>query len=168
MLAIAAISLLIMFVELSWPLGLEAPGAREPTLPSRPASTEAWRPAPLAHYEALTARPLFTADRRPYEPPPEPPVPVEPPGPRVELDVTAIVTSASARLALLRSNVSPDVRKLSVDQTIDGWTLVEIRTDEVVLRKGDEQIVVALQKNPADAASAQRGRTGRARARQDN
>ena len=142
-------------VELLWPHGLESSPAQQELAVPAPEAADSWQPNPLAAYDAIVARPLFTVDRRPFVPPTEETEPVSlPPGPSVEFELTAIVTSAAARMALLKTSSSAEVRKVTVGQAIDGWTLVEVREDGIVLRNGTDVRVLELATERAQAQVA--------------
>jgi hypothetical protein len=136
--------------------GTESVGT-DPSRESRP-------PKALDDYRAITDRPLFSFDRRLFvPPPPEPAVPPPPAGPRVEFELSAVVTSATTRMAFLKTNLSPEVGKVAVDQSIAGWTLAEVHDDAVVLRNGAEERTVELQAERAGGARSGSARSGSAR-----
>lgn len=110
---------------------------------------ESWQVRPLEDYRAIAERPLFAFDRRPFVPPPAEPAPQQPAAPRVEFELSAVASSDSARMAFLKTSLSRTVVKLALNQTIEGWTLVEVRDNAVVLRNGAEERTVQLQSNRA-------------------
>jgi hypothetical protein len=147
-LALACIA--VLAVELAAPHPLETPAE---TGHARSAATdvqpEPWQPRPLEDYRAIAERPLFSFDRKPFvAPPPEPP-PAPPAGPRIEFELTAVATSSTARMAFLKTNSSRGIVKLGLNQAIEGWTLVEVRDNAVVLRNGAEERTVKLQSERA-------------------
>jgi type II secretory pathway component PulC len=100
-------------------------------------------------YAAIAQRPLFTLDRRPYQPHVEVPA-VEspraaPPPPRLRFTLSAIVTTPAAEIALLSVNDGPELHKLRQGEGLQGWTLAEVGRDAVVLRNGADVIRVELQ-----------------------
>jgi hypothetical protein len=102
-------------------------------------------------YLALAERPLFTVNRRPYEPPREtlaevarPQAP--PPPPRVEFVLNAVITAPATRIAFLKVDGSPELRKLALGESHDGWTLVDVRPASVVLESGGRMMTVELER----------------------
>lgn len=148
--ALAIACLAALAVELMAPHPLES-SVEAPDAGSAPAGDllEPWRPRPLEDYRAIAERPLFAFDRKPFVPPPAEPAPQQPAAPRVEFELSAVASSDSARMAFLKTSLSRTVVKLALNQTIEGWTLVEVRENAVVLRNGAEERMVQLQSNRA-------------------
>jgi hypothetical protein len=153
---LVALCVVALVAELLWP----HPLVTEPTATDRPvaqtAATQTWQPAPRPEYQLIAERPLFTVDRRPFVPPaPETLADVAPVAPPVQFELSAIVTSAGTQVALLKIATSAESFKVRVNETVQGWMLVEVRADSVVLRQGADTIVVELQPERALV-----GRTG--------
>ena len=107
--------------------------------------------APAFTPEALIGRPLFAPNRRPreeIEPLPEPEVaesaaPPPPPAPPPYL-VDGVMVFAETRKILLRNQPREQGQWLSQgDTTQDGWTIVSIRADEIVLQQGERSVAMA-------------------------
>jgi hypothetical protein len=99
----------------------------------------------------LIARPLFSPNRKPrgqIEPTPEPEVaepaaPPPPPAPPSYL-VDGVMVFAETRKILLRHQPREPGQWLSQgDTTRDGWTIVSIRADEIVLEQGGRSVAMA-------------------------
>jgi hypothetical protein len=118
--------------------------------PGAPALEVADRPAlPRSPREdavqEIVARPLLSADRRPYVPPPASveaaaPAPTHPSLP-LELAGTFLTASHQAALVLVSGGAPEWLRK---GQQIDGWRIEVIEQDRVQLRKGDQEQVLRL------------------------
>jgi type II secretory pathway component PulC len=101
---------------------------------------------------------LFTHDRRPFIFVAEA-APVARAGPRVEFELTAVIITSVTQIALLRSNQTPTVQRVTLNQTIDGWTLAEVAPDSVVLNRGTETVTVPLRPDLGASRSGQAART---------
>ena len=104
---------------------------------------------PLAAYHAISARPLFFNKRRP--PPPyvpdktggkKPGPPRKTGKPRVQL--SAIVRVGDQVYALVQGGRSKDSRRVRVNEDIDGWKVVRIDEDRLVLSNGSETETLLL------------------------
>ena len=151
-LAAAAVSAGTLLLELTWPHALEPPTRAE----QAPAETQQTADdivpvGPLSDYLSVSERPLFTYDRRPFVFVVEA-APVEV-GPRVEFELTAVIITSDARLALLRSNLTPTAQRVALNQTIDGWALSEVTPDSVVLRQNETSVTVPLRPDLGAARS---------------
>ncbi len=107
---------------------------------------------PFADYLTVGEQPLFAFDRRPYVAVVEQ---AAAPGPHVEFQLTAVILAGDTQIALLKSNLTPAVRRLAINETLDGWTLAEIRPEQVVLRRSTETVTVELRHNPGGGRTAQ-------------
>lgn len=154
--AVATMSVATLLLELTWPHALEPP-ARAESAPAEIAQTdEAVRVGALSDYLSISQRPLFMYDRKPFVFVAEAaPVKV---GPRVEFELTALIITSDTRLALLRSNLTPAVQRVALNQTIDGWMLSEVRSDSVVLRQNEAAVTVPLR---PDLGAARSGHAAR-------
>jgi len=158
--AVAALSAGTLLVELTWPHGLEAPAPAEETATElEHATREVIAVSSVSEYLSVTERPLFTHDRRPFVIVAEvAPVSV---GPRAEFELTAVIITRATQIALLRSNLTPAVQRVALNQTIDGWTLTEVTPDSVALRLGEEVVTVPLRPDLGGARSGQAVRMGK-------
>ena len=97
-------------------------------------------------------RPLFETSRRPIEAPaPLPPPQVEPaappPPPFVDqnaLSLLGVVASEGRTIALLKRNQTGQNIRVEVGDAVDGWTIVSIEPQRVMIRQGDTQIALQL------------------------
>ena len=98
-------------------------------------------------------RPLFETSRRPIEAPAPvlPPPRVEPvapaPPPFVDqnaLSLLGVVASEGRAIALIKRNQSGQNVRVEVGDTVDGWTIVSIEPQRVMIRQGDAQIALRL------------------------
>ena len=104
---------------------------------------------PLAAYHVISARPLFFSKRRP----PPPYVPEKDGGrkpgpsrktgkPRVQL--SAIVRVGDQVYALVKGGKNKGNRRVRVNEDIDGWKVVRIDEDRLVLSNGSETETLLL------------------------
>jgi len=157
-LALAAVSAGALLLELTWPYGLEAPApAEESTTEIEPTAHDVVAVGPLSDYVLVGDRPLFAHDRRPFVFVAEA-APVAPAGPRAEFELTAVIITRATQIALLRSNLTPTVQRVTLNQTIDGWTLTGVAPDSVVLNRGTETVTVPLRPDLGASRSGQAAR----------
>jgi hypothetical protein len=72
-----------------------------------------------------------------------------------DMSLVGIILDRGTRLAMLRTPSSPMAVALSVGSTIDGWLVVEIDDDHVVLRSnGSDQVLVMSRNNGPPAPSS--------------
>jgi len=129
--------------------------------------------ASLQSFSQTLERPLFTADRRPpvraapapaRAPASAPPDPAPAPeiGPFI---LSAIVIVDDEREVLLSDPREGRLTRRREGETVDGWTLEEIREDAVILRYGDQTRDVLLRRfdrlarGPGGAVSGAAGRS---------
>jgi hypothetical protein len=156
--AIAAVAGFVLLLELVWPHQLEAPALGAPALAEVvELHGDIVEVGPLTAYFSITERPLFEQSRQPFVAAVEP-EPVVTPGPRIEFELTAVVITSATQIALLRSNVTPTIQRVTLNETVDGWTLAEVTPDTVVLRRGTESVNVPLRPDPVGPRSGQAAR----------
>lgn len=108
-------------------------------------------PAPLPALVDLTEtldRPLFSPTRRPPQAaaaaapqaPPMHPDAAPPP----DMKLSAVVIDAGRRFALLQRFPAGDTLRVAQGDTVDGWTLSEVRVDGVTLRNNDQRHEIVL------------------------
>jgi hypothetical protein len=162
--AVAAVSAGTLLLELTWPHELEAPASVErATAPIEPVLDVA-AIGPLSDYLSVSERPLFTHDRRPFVMIVEEAAPA-PVRSRVEFELTAVIITSATQLALLRSNLTPTVQRVALNQAIDGWTLAAVTPDSVLLTQRETTVTVPLRPNLGGARSAHAVRIDPATAR---
>jgi hypothetical protein len=110
--------------------------------------------------DRIAARPLFSAERRPYVAPPPPRARQAAPNqPALPLELAGTYLSGATSAALLQvSGRAPEW--LRPGDLIEGWRIDEIKQDQVQLRKGDQKQVLLLR---ADLAVEPRRRPVSAR-----
>jgi hypothetical protein len=115
-------------------------------------------------------RPLFNPSRRAYKPPPEPEPEPEAPEPVVEetlkLALIGVLLGENGRFAMLKEDGSGKILRLKEGQSLDDWTLAEVRLRDVVLVRGEERKTLKLfdkaaQKTPDAAAGQSKGGASR-------
>lgn len=163
LLGVAIASLAVMCVEMFRPYELEVPVEGETS-----DTAESVAPAPVRRalgtetdYSGIAERPLFTFDRRPYQAPVAEPMreePPAPPPPRIDFELSAIVTTPIDRIALLRTSNAPEMIKLSVGETYEQWTLSEVTANAVVLQNGTQSITVPLREADAERVRSRASR----------
>lgn len=97
----------------------------------------------LAEFQEITQRPLFSSNRLPPEDAPEPEntiTPVRQP----DLQLTGIVQSNEETFVLLASKRNPKLERMKLNETIDGWKLIEIGASSVKLQAGKDEITLEL------------------------
>lgn len=114
-----------------------------------------FRLAPIAHYDEILARPLFTEERRPPEREPDTapePVKVEtvPPG----FTLLGIVIATDASKALLLSRRSRELIQGVVGDSVEGWRIKDIQPDRITVVRGTESVDIELERAPGTPASA--------------
>lgn len=157
---IAALAAVTLLLELTWPHELkavardeQAAGHSEEAGPDIPAI------GPLSAYLSIGERPLFMHDRQPFAVVVEA-APPAPAGPRVEFELTAVIITSATQIALMRSNLTPKVQRVTRNQTVDGWTLTDVSPEAVVLRRGTETMTVSLRPDVGRARPGEAVRVG--------
>jgi general secretion pathway protein N len=124
----------------STPVGSVAGGVAEA---SRAAVTQAEAPfalPPIESYAEVTARPLFSASRRPAPQQAAQRGSLEP----ASLALIGIIISSQSRIALVQEAKSPKPIRLTEGQEVQGWTVQSILPDRIVIRRGTLEQEVKL------------------------
>jgi hypothetical protein len=102
--------------------------------------------APLADLSETLQRPLFTPERRPAQDEPAPVVAPATDLPRTppSFELTAVVLANGERVALLKALGAGQLHRLRQGESVDGWTLTEVRPDGVVLERGGQRESIEL------------------------
>lgn len=99
---------------------------------------------PIQNFREMVERPLFMDTRRPGpEGPDEPPPP--PPSTPMVLKLMGVVWTPTGKLALM-TDAKGKYKRLKLNDTLDGWTLVELGSDRVGMTQGDKRETVTLLK----------------------
>ncbi len=105
---------------------------------------------PLEEFSEVVERPLFSTDRRPFEPPPPkaaaeqsrktPRAPVPPP----QLSLVGVVITPQHRSALLWDEKQSTFVRAKPGMEVSGWELANVAADGVILRKGETKHSIEL------------------------
>ena len=128
------------------PPGPVATAGGTPPLDALPEETAFVMP-PEQSFAAILERPLFSPTRRP---PPEGIASAAGPVPTLKIDVVGIVISEQEQFALILTENSKEVVRLSAGDEFQGWTLEEIEPERVTFRRGEieEQIELSFDRPP--------------------
>jgi hypothetical protein len=129
------------------------PPTEQGSAPELVAEPQLLRLPAVESFHAMLERPLFVADRKPpavaAEPtvmPDEGPLETEAPtgndGP--ELRFVGTVGRDGAMTALVLRGEQTEVMRLVVGDEIDGWTVADVRTSELVIEHEDERRVLTI------------------------
>lgn len=144
------------------PIGLQAAPQAAWRLPTLAPDAPKKEMSAKADVQTLT-RPIFFKSRRPpVNARAEAAQVAEPPVESAQLTVSAIAKAGRAERAFLLSSAATEGRWLAVGEEIDGWTLAEVHTSEVVLRSGDSLVRLNLypQELRSEHVSKHRRRAG--------
>lgn len=120
-----------------------APGAPEDlNLESPEISTSTALPG-LTEFQEITQRPLFSSNRLPPDDAPAPEQTIAPTR-QPDLQLTGIVQSNEEEFVLFASKRKPKLERIKLNDTIDGWKLIEIGTSSVKLQSGNNEITLDL------------------------
>ena len=133
--------------EVLWPHALD--GVQEPPGHEDAANLVAPSVAPYPERSVLAVmaqRPLFTIDRRPYQPPPsaQSAAPTGPPPPTLDAQLVGIAKAADAHLILLRVGAAPTVHRLRMGEQIDGWSVTSIGEASATLSNNGHERELSL------------------------
>lgn len=107
--------------------------------------------APDGRFRAMVERPLFSPSRRPPPPPLAPlamPALPAPPLPPPNLTLSGVITGGGGGIALVRRPQDASPILVAAGGDVDGWTVAEIHTRDIVLRRDDRTVTVALPTPP--------------------
>ena len=97
----------------------------------------------VAAYAAIAERPLFSPSRQPTKPPP--PIPKTAGRKSItNISLSGIIISPDQKTALIRSSKSPKLQSLIEGEKIQGWRLVRVLADRIVLTAGDETAEISI------------------------
>ena len=105
--------------------------------------------ADISEFDEIIQRPLFSNSRKPEEENVEkivkPEIKIKPVK-KPEFMLTGIVLTNEEELALIKSRKEPRIQRLRLDETIEGWKLIEIDPGLVILSSGDQQITLNIER----------------------
>jgi general secretion pathway protein N len=109
-----------------------------PAQPDRMASLPIAQP-PIQQYEEIVARPIFSETRRPD-------AALLAAAPQVDspFSLKGVVITAEVRQVWLARKGNPEIVKVMIGQSIDGWEVDAIEQEHVRLRKSGQTLVLAL------------------------
>ncbi len=112
-------------------------------------------PPPLAEFAEIGERPLFVATRRPLPIAAAAPAAVQPvvAARPLQVVVLGVIVSGERKLALLRVDNVPQSRVAAEGDEIEGWKVVSITTQNVVIRGNGAEREIAVQKGPPVAGT---------------
>lgn len=138
------LALMALCAVLTFAIGYESiAGLEEPAVPSVAlhhvshlgATQESFSPPAIGSFGAIDEHPLFLRQRRP-PPPPEAIAKAAAPPPPPNVFLVGVISDAHGSIALLRTPASPLEMSFTVGSKIDGWQVVSISPDRVLLRSG--------------------------------
>lgn len=144
----------LVFFELSAPAGVPPKDASTiEAAPRSPADAVHQEPPftmpPLDAFAEVNARPLFSQSRRPAA--------VAGPnqiGPIDSWLLRGIVIAQGVRAALIEHGRPATLSQVEAGQDVEGWTIVEVQADTVVLENGGVRQELKLFKDASDAGAA--------------
>lgn len=135
---------------------LDGPG-NSPQSELAPASPPEPVLAPIDRYRVIVERPLFTVDRRPSLSETSQLAQSN----SFALTLTGIIVEGHERQAVFRHREQPRPVRLSVGATQQGWELLRIEDDHVILQKGTRSLRLTLDYGrPSAIAPAPDGEAG--------
>lgn len=144
--AICLVCAVVVYRELADETPALIAGGAEPSVAaaiSAPAAADGtFVMPPLASYGEVTARPLFSASRRPAAAARQTAV-------MSSLALAGVVISRDGRVALIRQGKSPGLTRAREGQQVGGWTVRSIAADRVVISDGATQTELKLHEDPA-------------------
>lgn len=114
--------------------------------PAQPSSA-VFVPSPIAAFDAINERPIFSPDRKPIAPAAAATAGAATTPPPVSL--VGVILDGKISMALIKSAASPLETAFAVGETIDGWQVTEIDSGKVVLRSGAATDEIKLEANRA-------------------
>jgi hypothetical protein len=123
-----------------------------PAVDSGAASPNPLAGRPIADFDAMVERPLFSPTRRP---PPEDSTASNGSPAAVDSDyvLEGVIMSDDDRVVVLRRVVDNERIRLRIDQAVDNWVLRDISARSVVLERGDTRRELVLTKDPGPSAT---------------
>lgn len=107
---------------------------------------------PIGQFAAIVERPIFTATRRAASPQPAAPsAPAAADGLLLgRYQVIGVVVAPQSRLVLLKRVGGAETIRLEEGEEIDGWTLVQVTRDDLVLESGGRREKIVVRGNSKD------------------
>ncbi len=105
--------------------------------------------ADISEFDEIIQRPLFSNSRKPEEEKVEKIIKSEikiKPVRKPEFMLTGIVLTNEEELALIKSRRNSQINRLRLDEVIEGWKLIEIDPEMVILSSGDQKITLEIER----------------------
>lgn len=97
------------------------------------------------NFEAIVERPLFSHNRQPQEESAIEIIPVQKtPVKKPDLQLTGIVLSDDEQVALIKVRKNPRLKRVKLNEKVQGWTLIELKSNSAKLTSGDQELVLEL------------------------
>jgi len=109
-------------------------------------------PLPVNGFREITERPLFTEGRLPPEKPVEEVAAKLPPTPLL-LTLEGVVITPQSRVAVITDLQTKETLRLAEGMSHSDWKVEKVEQDEVTIKRGKEETVLALQPEEEPAAS---------------
>ena len=104
----------------------------------------------LANLSEVVERPIFSPSRRPPKENQTASIPIKKP---TDLVLAGVIVTRDRQIALVRRKSANQILRMSVGQQIDGWLILTILPDRMVIGAGKvrHEIVLTDQRVPTDA-----------------
>jgi len=110
-----------------------------------PSETTDLKLGDINNFEAIVERPLFSPDRQPQEAGTTEITPVQKTTiKKPELQLRGIVLSEDEQVALIKVRKDPGLKRIKLNEKIQGWTLTELKDNSAKLASGDQELVLEL------------------------
>jgi hypothetical protein len=135
---------LVLVYELAMPAAaIDVPAALWQPPPS-PGPLAMAAPLPSAQsFSAIDTRPLFNPARKPVQAPPDSAAVAVTPPPS-DISLIGVIIDGDRKLAMLRTPSSPLEVGVSLGSQINGWQVIAILPDRIVLRSGTTDYPIGL------------------------
>jgi hypothetical protein len=137
---------------------LPEPQLPPPVAAARPIATAplaVFHPPPSESFDEINARPVFDRARAPVAEDTSTTIgsfsgtSTTPPA----VSLIGIIIDGARRIAMIRSTVSPVATSVSIGDAIEGWKVVQVDPDRIVLRSGSDNAEIRLTQNRSPAMS---------------
>jgi|GEM_PF-3998249 len=98
----------------------------------------------ISAFKEVLERPLFSSDRQPEKEELVDQEIVQKPARNPDFKLAGIVLSDEEKVALIKSRKEPKLKRVKIEENIDGWKLIEIKSNSVKLESGNHQITLDL------------------------
>jgi hypothetical protein len=117
----------------------------QPDEPAALPQSGEFRPDPFDRFAESLERPLFEQSRRPVVvAAPELPAPEPAAAPVLSATLTGVMFAGTGSMALVTEVGASSPVRITEGEQLDGWTLVEIRPDNVTFQQAGESVTLEL------------------------